>query len=120
MALDLVWLLNKAWMLLIGWFWYDKRCRDALDKARIAKEYEQDVKIVEIQKSIIEARASFVTEAQMKSAIKEALEPYKEDQNEIKLLLRGLNDNVQALSRDMAVQNALRSTGHGTQDSTCS
>lgn len=103
------WLLNKAWILIVGFLWYGKKNLDRDNR-------ERDHSITELEKSTALASSTFITEAQMKDAIREALEPYKEDQQEIKLLLRGLNDQIFALSKDMAVQNAIRSLSNDQQN----
>ena len=100
------WLLNKAWILLVGLFWYAKKNLDKDNKKRDAS----------IQELKLEA-SKYITEGQMKEAIREALEPYKADQQEIKLLLRGLNDQILSLSKDMAVQNAIRNLANNDQQS---
>lgn len=102
MSPEILWLLNKAWILLIGIAWYVKKNKDRDDR-------ERNLAILELEKRQAASEAKFITDAHMKEAIREALEPYKEDQQEIKLLLRGLNDHIFALSKDMAVQNAIRS-----------
>ena len=102
MSAELLWVLNKAWVLLAAFMIYAKKTQDKEDKDR-------DHAIQELEKKQATSEAKFITEAHMKDAIREALEPYKEDQQEIKLLLRGLNDHIFALSKDMAVQNAIRS-----------
>ena len=102
MSPEVIWLLNKAWVLLVGIGWHLKHSKDKEDK-------ERDKTIRELERQHNSFNSKFITEAQMKEAIREALEPYKEDQQEIKLLLRGLNDHIFALSKDMAVQNAIRS-----------
>lgn len=103
---SLVWLLEKAWVLLIGWFWYEKKEAKKEDVAR-------DIAISDLKLKL--ASANYVTEDQVKEAIKEALRPYKEDQQEIKLLLKDLNSNVISLVKDMAVQNAIRSINSSDQ-----
>lgn len=109
-ALTLGYLFDKAWILVLGLFMYHRRKSDNENRKR-------DSLIEELRISNAAAAATFVSEAQMKEAIREALEPYKEDQQEIKVLLRGLNDQIFSLSKDMAVQNALRSiTNHDQQN----
>ena len=109
MAPEVLWVINKAWVLLVGVMWYNKKNQDATDTAR-------DVAIHDLEKRQIASDAKYITESHMKEAIREALEPYKEDQQEIKLLLRGLNDQIFALSKDMAVQNAIRSLSNDQQN----
>ena len=99
---SLAWLVNKAWVLLVGWFWYDK-------KEQRKKDDERDSAIQKIQLDLV---GSYVTEPQLKKANTEALAPYKEDQQDIKVLLKELNSNVVSLSKDMAIQNAIRSMSH--------
>jgi hypothetical protein len=101
-TITISWLVNKAWILLVGVYLYSKRISDQENKDR-------DTKIASLEMEIMRTKASFVTEEQMKSAIKEALEPYREDQLEIKDLLTKLTDQVNAISRDIAVQTAIRS-----------
>lgn len=92
--ISIAWLLNKAWVLLIGVFWYSRKSQDQKDEARDA--------------AIARLKETYVTELQMKEAIKESLVPYKEDQKEIKDLLREVHEQVSKLSTEMAVQNAIR------------
>ncbi len=101
-TISLTWLLNKAWVLLGGVMWYGKRNADRDARSR-------DKAIGELKTSMAEADLKYITESRMKEAIREELEPYKEDQQEIKLLLRGLTDQMFNLGKDMAVQNALSS-----------
>lgn len=101
-ALTIGWLLNKLWVLLALLYFHNKRKTDLESR-------ERDATISKLQLDVAAAPSTFVSENQMKDAIREALEPYKEDQQEIKVLLRGLNDQIFSLSKDMAVQNALRS-----------
>lgn len=94
--LTLEFLLNKAWILGLGIYWYHKR-----ESARVKREHDasdviRDDKIRDL-----------VTRAEMKEHIAESMAPYKEDQGEIKLLLRSLNENVVRLSQAVAVQEAL-------------
>jgi hypothetical protein len=98
---SLVWLLEKAWVLLVAVVWYIKKGTDKDNQKR-------DDSISKVELDLISVSSKYVTEAQMKETIREALEPYKEDQQEIKLLLRELNDQIFALSKEVAVQSALR------------
>ena len=102
------WLLNKAWVLLVGLMWYGKKNLDAENKAR-------DDAIDALELGHVAAKGRYVTEDQVKGAIKEALEHYKEDQQEIKVLLKDLNEQIFTLSKDMAVQNAIRSISNDQQ-----
>jgi len=95
-------LLNKAWVLLVGFMWYSKKNTDADNRKR-------DETLATLTTANARAELKFITESRMKDAIRIELEPYKEDQQEIKLLLRGLNTQMATLSTDMAVQNALYS-----------
>ena len=73
---------------------------------------ERDKKISEMEKSLIKAENTFVTNTELKVAIQEAFEPYKEDQKEIKLMLRMLTEELAGISRDIAIINAIgRSNG---------
>ena len=101
-TISLTWLLNKAWVLLLGIMWYSRKAADK-DKET------QDNAIAKLETLAVEARLSYITESRMKEAIREELGPYKEDQHEIKLLLRSLTAQMASLSKDMAVQNALHS-----------
>lgn len=106
-AITVSWVLNKAWVLLVGWWWYDKKKVDAAFKELNDKHQE-----------LVLSNSKKLEESQIKALIKEALLPMKEDNMEVKELLKTLNENVQALSRDMAVQNAIRSINHDTSQST--
>ena len=64
-------------------------------------------KITELEKFQVESRSKFVTEERMKVALTEALEPYKDSQQEIKVLITNLTEQVTSLSKDVAVQLAL-------------
>ena len=99
-TLTLAWLLNKLWVPATAWFWYWKRGNDAERK-------ELGETLSKLTQATQEAKLTFITEARMKEAIREELGPYKEDQQEIKILLRGLTEQMITLSKDMAVQNAL-------------
>ena len=107
-TLTVGWLLNKAWLLLVGIMWYSKKKVDADNK-------ERDEAISSLEKEFVAARAKYVTDLQVREAIREALEPYKEDQQEIKTLLRNLNEQIFNLSKDMAVQTAIRSLSNDKQ-----
>jgi hypothetical protein len=108
-TLTVGWLLNKAWLLLVGIMWYGKKTLDVGNK-------ERDDAIAALEKTFAEARGRYVTDIQVKEAIREALEPYKEDQQEIKALLRSLNEQIFNLSKDMAVQTAIRSLSNDQQN----
>lgn len=83
----------------------------AVEAEKKANE-ERDRKIAEMEKSLIKAENTFVTNAELKIAIQEAFEPYKEDQKEIKLMLRMLTEELGGISRDIAIINAIgRSNG---------
>lgn len=99
--ITVAWLLNKAWVLLVAIMWYGKRNLDLDNKSR-------DKEIRQLKEDSAVAKSKYVTELQMKEAIREQLEPYKEDQQEIKLLLRSLNEQIIGISKEMAVQNAVR------------
>ena len=105
-TISVAWLLNKAWILLVGIMWYGKRSMDRDAKAR-------DKAIAELEKHSASSELRFITETRMKEAIREELEPYKESQQEIKILLRALTRQMVALSKDMAVQNALKGDRRG-------
>jgi|TARA_B110000908_G_scaffold158090_1_gene198855 hypothetical protein len=107
-TITVTYLLNKAWLLLVGVMWYSKKTQDIQNK-------ERDEAISSLEKEVVEARAKYVTEIQVREAIREALEPYKEDQQEIKALLRTLNDQIFNLTKDMAVQTAIRSLSNDQQ-----
>lgn len=68
---------------------------------------DRDVKIASLEQKIAISEAKFITEPEMKKAIKEAMEPYGADQQEIKFMVRELNDHVLELTRDMAVHSAI-------------
>jgi hypothetical protein len=95
------WLFNKAWVFLVALWWHDRRRSE-----KTSSLVEERLSLLE--KDSITIKSQFVTEEQMKQAIREALEPYRADQEEIKLLLKDLNANVVSLSKDMAVQDAIR------------
>lgn len=97
----ITYLLDKAWVLLLGLFWHNKKRLETDNKAR-------DAKIELLQTSMVTVTAASVTEVRMKEAINESLEHYKEDQQEIKNLLTSLNDSVNAISLDIAIQAALK------------
>jgi chromosome segregation ATPase len=95
------WLFNKAWVFLVALWLYDRKKYDnSTEKVK--------TRLDNLEKESIAIKSQFVTEEQMKQAIREALEPYREDQEEIKVLLKELNSNVVSLSKDMAVQDAIR------------
>jgi carboxypeptidase C (cathepsin A) len=95
-------LLDKAWVVIVGLLWYEKRTTDLENKNR-------DNEITKLKLAHTEIMNQYVTEAEVREVLRETLKEYKEDQQEIKLLLKNLHDQIIVLSRDMAVQNALRS-----------
>jgi hypothetical protein len=99
-TITLAWIVNKAWILLVGYVWYIKRQHDQGSKDR-------DAIISGLVLSNANAELKYITESRLKEAMREELEPYREAQQEIKLLLRGLTVQMVELSKDMAVQNAL-------------
>lgn len=98
--LTLVWFVNKSWILLVGYVWYAKRQHDIDHRAR-------GKILADLVLSNANAELKFITESRLKEAIRDELEPYRESQQEIKLLLTGLNTQLVTLSKDVAVQNAL-------------
>lgn len=68
---------------------------------------ELENKVLRLEKFQVESENKFVTEERMKTSVTEALEPYKESQQEIKLLITNLTEQVTSLSKDVAVQLAL-------------
>lgn len=88
-----------------------KNVKDAEErKLTIAR----DARIAELEKSFITAENTFVTNSQLKLAIREAFEPYKEDNKEIKLMLRSVSEELVNISRDLAVINAIGRSSNGT------
>jgi hypothetical protein len=111
-AFTLVSLLKYGWSPFVAWyiFNYNKHKDDR-------KELTKSIDLLNTKVHTLElAKTEFVTHSQMKEAILEALEPYKEDQHEIKILLRALNDQINSLSKDMAVQDALRQLGNDVKN----
>lgn len=101
MEAHLIGILEKLWVVIsIVAFWMIKELKK--------DNKERDSKISRIEKTVDRAENTFITDAHMKESIREFLEPYKQDQQEIKALLRELNEHVIELSKDMAVQNAIR------------
>ncbi len=97
MAAETLFVLNKLWVVFVGLWMYDKKTRDKDDKERDAKLEELKLKLTEC-----------LTEEETKRLIGEIVEPLKLDQMEIKELLKVLTTEIQNLSQEMAVQNALR------------
>jgi len=100
MGIEVAWLLEKAWVLLFAIIWYSKKKREKDDDKR-------DKLLTELTIFKASVRSEFVSEAQMKLHTKEAIEPLKESQQEIKILLQGLNTNIISLSKEVAVQHAV-------------
>ena len=99
-TISLTWVLNKAWILLVGYIWYHKKNSDADAKKR-------EVDIVRLEKEDAKAKLTFVTEARVKEVIREELVRFKEDSKEIKALLDNLTEQLATLTTEMAVQNAI-------------
>lgn len=99
-GLDFAWAFEKIWVAIFAYiFWKSKELK---------KENKQrDTDIQNLQLAQARASTIFITETQMKEAVREALLPYKESQQEIKILLKGLNDHIFTLSKDVAVQHAI-------------
>lgn len=79
-----------------------------------AANIERDKKITELEKAAIRADNKFVTNEQLRLAIQEAFEPYKEDNKEIKLMLRQLTEELGNISKDLAIINAIRRSNGGS------
>ena len=90
-------IVKFAWVGLVPWLLHMRQ-----NSIKKENDVAERLRMIELENQ------KFVTQAEMKRAITEALESYKEDQQEIKILVRGLNDQIYALSKDMAVQNAIR------------
>ena len=78
---------------------------------RLQQNYKEtkalEEKVAKLERYQVESENKFVTEERMKTAVTEALEPYKESQQEIKMLITNLTEQVSVLSKDVAVQLAL-------------
>lgn len=87
---------------------------------RVKENYKEtkalEAKVAQLEKYQVESENKFVTEERMKMAVTEALEPYKESQQEIKMLITNLTEQVTSLSKDVAVQLALGRM-YGNRDS---
>ena len=101
-TLTLAWLFNKAWVLLAGLWWYNKKQADK-DAEKLRSE------VLQLIKHSSEARLKYITHDKLKTVIKEELGHYKEDQQELKVLITNLAEHLAVLRQDMAVQNALHS-----------
>ena len=104
-GLDVAWLLEKIWVAAFALiFWWSKELKK--------ENLKRDDAIQKLELFNAKSSTTFVTESQMKDAVREALTPYKEDQQEIKVLLRGLNDHIFTLSKEVAVQHAIGTQGN--------
>lgn len=113
----LAWVIDKLWMIIVASFiWIGKilwskpdRVKEDLSVVteRLAERVITLEKQIIIQESI---NNKFVTNAELKDAIHEILEPYKQESKELKQLLRELNTHIYELGRELAVQSALRNS----------
>lgn len=107
-TITITWLLEKAWVLISAAWIYDKKRMDKI----LAQRAEEAARQQEVINQLLIWKANVLSEQEVKSLIKEFLSPLKEDQKEIKTLLQGMNENIQLLTKDMAVQNAIRRVNH--------
>ena len=104
-GLDLTWAFEKLWVAaFIYIFWRSKELK------KDNKQRDTDIHTLQIAQA--KTSTIFFLVIQMKEALREALVPYKEGQQEIKILLKGLNDHIFTLSKDMAVQHAIGAMGN--------
>jgi hypothetical protein len=94
-------LLNKAWVILAGLWWYNKKQTD-----RQSEKLREEVLALTTNAS--EAKLRYITHSKLKEVIKEELGHYKEDQVELKALITHLAEHLAVLRQDMAVQNAVQ------------
>lgn len=90
--------------------------KKALDAEERTNNATRDVKISELEKKFVAAENTFVTNSQLKVAIQEAFEPYKEDNKEIKVMLKAVSEELVNISRDLAVIHAIRRSRSETDD----
>lgn len=102
---------STAGVVFLTWSLNSKTVKDAEERQANLK---RDERIVELEKSNIRAKNTYVTNTDLKIAIQEAFEPYKEDNKEIKLMLRSVSQELVNISRDLAVINAIRRSSSGS------
>lgn len=90
--------------------------KNTLDAEERTNNATRDVKISELEKKFVAAENTFVTNSQLKVAIQEAFEPYKEDNKEIKVMLKAVSEELVNISRDLAVIHAIRRSKSETDD----
>jgi len=98
--LTIAMVFEKLWAAIFVYVFWKGR--------EISKENKhRDTAITNLQIAEAKSITSFITDTQMKDAVREALIPYKEGQQEIKALLSGLNEHIFTLSKEVAVQGAI-------------
>lgn len=104
----LAWLAGAAVSILLVFLsvWL----KNISDKAAEERGHNlrRDNRILELEKQLVAAENKYVTETQLRVAIQEAFEPYKEDNREIKAMLRGVGEEIARLSSELAVIYAIR------------
>jgi hypothetical protein len=103
--IEVTWLLEKAWIIIFFIFGiYIRSIKEDNSK--------RDLDIANINLFMARAELEYITDIKLQNAITQNLAPYKEDQQELKLLLKGLNENITSLSKDVAVQYAIGNLSH--------
>lgn len=96
--------VSSLGVAVLTWMLNSKSTKDAEERALNLK---RDERINSLEKAFIAAENTFVTNTQLKLAIQEAFEPYKEDNKEIKEMLKSVSDELISISRELAVINAV-------------
>lgn len=108
-GIEVAWLLEKLWVvifpLVIAW------------KRGVDRKHEETQKSLNDLNSRIEALVAedrtasllYLTPEKAEVLINKELEKYKDDQKEVKVLLKGLGENLIGLSKEVAIQQAIGS-----------
>ena len=112
----LLWLLSCISALGVAVLAWSLNSKTTKDKEERDLNRLRDDRINALEKAFITAENTFVTNTQLKLAIKEAFEPYKEDNQEIKAMLKSVSEELVNISRDLAVINAIGRSNHRTRD----
>lgn len=100
----ILWIIGGLLGVINLFFWHDR------------KKIEQDILLIErrleeIAKDahqLATKQAHYTTHADVRDLIRESIDPLHATQRETMLLVKDINNNLNNLSRDLAVINALR------------
>jgi threonine/homoserine/homoserine lactone efflux protein len=97
-------ILSTIGVAVLAWMLNNKSTKDSEERTH---NRTRDERINSLEKKFIQAENTYVTNTQLKLAIQEAFEPYKEDNKEIKAMLKSVSAELVNISRDLAVINAI-------------